>query len=187
MDTPRTTRGSDGGNETGYSRRQFVELTARLSLSAAGVLVLGGCQSAPPRPASLSAEAESPRLRVVQTPSMCQSPTYVAQDLLRSEGFTDLQYVKKPGPKWNGLAVASGEADISMHFAGPLILQIESGDPVVILAGAHIGCFELFGTDRVQAIRDLKGKTVAIPQLGSPGHAFLRTMLAHVGLDPAVD
>jgi NitT/TauT family transport system substrate-binding protein len=187
MDTPRTTRGSNGGNETGYSRRQFVELTARLSLSAAGVLVLGGCQSAPPRPASLSAEVESPRLRVVQTPSMCQSPTYVAQDLLRSEGFTDLQYVKKPGGKWNGLAVASGEADISMHFAAPVILQIEAGDPVVVLAGAHVGCFELFGTDRIQAIRDLKGKTVAIPELGGPPHVFLASMLAQVGLDHRAD
>jgi NitT/TauT family transport system substrate-binding protein len=74
-----------------------------------------------------------------------------------------------------------------MHFAGPLILQIEAGDPVVILAGAHIGCFELFGTDRVQAIRDLKGKTVAIPELGAPGHIFLASMLAHVGLDPGAD
>ena len=80
--------GSSGGDETGYSRRRFLELTARLSVSAAGMLVLAGCQSAPPRQASLSAEVESPRLRVVQTPSMGQSPQYVAQDLLRSEGFT---------------------------------------------------------------------------------------------------
>ena len=179
--------GSNGRDETGCSRRHFLELTARLSLSAAGMLVLAGCQSSPPRPASLGAEVESPRLRVVQTPSMCQSPQYVAQDLLRGEGFTDLEYVKKTGPKWNGLAVASGEADISMHFAGPLILQIEAGDPVVILAGAHVGCFELFGNDRVQAIRDLKGKTVAIPELGAPGHVFLASMLAQVGLDPQAD
>jgi NitT/TauT family transport system substrate-binding protein len=176
-----------GGDETGCNRRQFLEHTARLSLSAVGMLVLAGCQSVPPRPASLRADVESPRLRVVQTPSMCQSPKYVAQDLLRSEGFTELEYVKKPGSKWNGLAVASGEADITMHFAGPLILQIEAGDPVVILAGAHVGCFELFGTDRVQAIRDLKGKTVAIPELGGPPHVFLASMLAQVGLDPRAD
>jgi NitT/TauT family transport system substrate-binding protein len=96
--------------------------------------------------------SSSPRLRVVQTPSMCQSPTHVALDLLRNEGFADLQFVKKPSSKCNR-AVASGEVDITMHFAGPLILQIEAGDPVVILAGAHVGCFELFTTDRVQAIR----------------------------------
>jgi NitT/TauT family transport system substrate-binding protein len=152
------------------------------------MLVLAGCQgTTPTRAASLSAAVESTRLRLVQTPSMCQSPKYVAQDLLRSEGFTNLEYVKKPGSRWNGLAVAAGEADISMHFAGPVILQIEAGDPIVVLAGAHVGCFELFGTDQVQAIRDLKGKTVAIPELGGPGHVFLASMLAQVGLDPRAD
>src|SRR5712692_4437734 len=40
------------------------------------------------------------------------------------------------------------------------------GTPVVILAGEHIGCFELFGTERVHAIHDLKGKTVAVLGLG---------------------
>jgi hypothetical protein len=35
---------------------------------------------------------------------------------------------------------------------------LDAGDPVVILAGSHIGCFELFGTDRVRSIRDLKGR-----------------------------
>src|SRR5215204_1623274 len=139
-----------GGHDQGWSRRQFLEHSARLSWSAVGMLVLAGCQSVPPRPAALRADVESPRLRLVQTPSMCQSPKYVAQDLLRSEGFTDLKYVKKPGSKWNGVAVASGEADMSMHFAGHVILQIEAGEPIVVLAGAHVGCFELFGTDRVQ-------------------------------------
>src|SRR5258708_17378350 len=163
------------------SRRRFLEDVARLSVSAAGIVLLAGCQTSPSGPVAASSDLETTRLRVVQTPSMCQSPQYVAQDLLRSEGFTDLQYIKERGPKGNGVAVASGEADISMHFAGPLILQIEAGGPVVILAGAHIRCFELFGTDRVQAIRDLKGKTVAIPELGAPGHIFLASMLAHVG------
>jgi NitT/TauT family transport system substrate-binding protein len=178
---------SYGGDETACSRRQFLQLTTKLSLSAAGMLVLAGCQSLPPRPPSVRADVETTRLRVVQTPSMCQSPKYVAQDMLRSEGFTDLEYVKKPGSKWNGLAVASGEADITMHFAGPVIQQIEAGDPIVVLAGAHVGCFELFGTDRVQAIRDLKGKTVAIPEVGGPPHVFLASMLAQVGLDPRTD
>jgi NitT/TauT family transport system substrate-binding protein len=179
--------GTRSGDATRCSRRQLFEKTAALITSAGGIAMLAGCQSAPPVVGSLQADVESPRLRVVQTPSMCQSPLYVAQDLLRREGFTDLQYVKKPGPKWNGLAIASGEADITMHFAGPVILQIEAGDPIVVLAGAHVGCFELFGNDRVQAIRDLKGKIVAIPELGAPGHVFLATMLAQVGLDPRTD
>jgi NitT/TauT family transport system substrate-binding protein len=72
-------------------------------------------------------------------------------------------------------------------FVGPSIMRIDAGDPIVFVAGAHVGCFELFGTGQVRAIRDLKGKTVAIPELGSPGHVFLSSMMAYVGLDPGKD
>ena len=56
-----------------------------------------------------------------------------------------------------------------------------------LLAGVHSGCFELFGTERVRAVRDLKGKTVAVLGLGEPEHVFVSSMLAHVGLDPRKD
>jgi NitT/TauT family transport system substrate-binding protein len=51
----------------------------------------------------------------------------------------------------------------------------------------HVGCFELFGTGQIRAVRDLKGKRVAIPALGSPHHVFLASMAAYVGLDPSRD
>jgi NitT/TauT family transport system substrate-binding protein len=51
------------------------------------------------------------------------------------------------------------------HFVAPTIIRVEAGDPIVILGGLHIGCFELFGTDRVRTIRDLKGKTVAVLEI----------------------
>jgi NitT/TauT family transport system substrate-binding protein len=83
--------------------------------------------------------------------------------------------------------LAAGEADINGHFAGPLITRIDAGDPIVVLAGLHIGCFELFGTERVHSIRDLKGKSVAVWELGSSQHVFLASMLAYVGVDPGKD
>ena len=65
---------------------------------------------------------------------------------------------------------------------------MDSGDPIVFLGGVHIGCFELFGTDRVRTIRDLKGKTVAVPEVGnSPQYVFLSSIVAYVGLDPNTD
>jgi NitT/TauT family transport system substrate-binding protein len=39
----------------------------------------------------------------------------------------------------------------------------------------------------VQALRDLKGKTVAVFELGGVMHVFLASMLAYVGLDPNKD
>jgi NitT/TauT family transport system substrate-binding protein len=119
---------------------------------------------------------------MVQIPSICQSPQYIAEDLLRAEGFTDVQYVKKRGTEDIEKALATAEVDINGHFAAPLILRIEAGDPIVVLAGEHAGCFELFGSDRVQGIRDLKGKTVGVPALDSSRYVFLASMVAHVGL-----
>lgn len=83
--------------------------------------------------------------------------------------------------------LASGDVDVGLSFSGPLIIQVDAGAPIVLLAGIHVGCYELFGTDRVQAIRDLKGKTVTVTGLGLTQHVFLASMLAHVGLDPRKD
>ena len=126
---------------------------------------------------------ETTRIRLVRIPSICQAPQYVAEELLRSEGFTEVHYLQKEGTADIETALASGEADLNGHFAAPLLLRLEAGDPIVILAGLHVGCFELFGTDRVQAIRDLKGKTVAVPALDSSRYVFLAAMTAYVGLD----
>jgi NitT/TauT family transport system substrate-binding protein len=110
----------------------------------------------------------------------------VAEELLRGEGFTDVQYVKyEPGGSYQ--ALASGAADIGNDFAPLLIMHVDAGDPITILGGVHVGCFELFGTERIRTIRDLKGKRVAVRGLGSPPHVFLSTMLAYVGLDPRKD
>jgi NitT/TauT family transport system substrate-binding protein len=106
---------------------------------------------------------------------------------LQGEGFTDVQYVETATGTPAAKAVASGETHISLTFAGPLIIRLDVGDPIVILAGVHVGCFELFGTDRVRTIRDLKGKTVAVEELQSSQHVFLSSMAAYVGLDPRKD
>jgi NitT/TauT family transport system substrate-binding protein len=70
---------------------------------------------------------------------------------------------------------------------GPFLAQVDAGDPIVILAGIHIGCFALFGTDRVRSVRDLKGKTVSVTEMGSGRHVFLAAAMAWVGLDPRKD
>jgi len=141
------------------------------------------------RPGPVAAEPppETTKIRLVQIPAICQAPQYVAEELLGSEGFTEVHYVKKQGSKGIESALASGEADINMHFVAPTLIRLEAGDPIVILAGGHVGCFEVFGSDRVRAIRDLKGKTVAVSELGGPDHVFLASMLAYVGLDPRKD
>jgi NitT/TauT family transport system substrate-binding protein len=161
------------------TRREF--LHGLTLMSTAGVLGFG------PRAVTAEPALETTTIRLVKIPTICQAPQYVAEELLKAEGFTDVQYVKKKGTGGIPQALASGEADINGHFAGPLITEIEAGAPIVVLAGLHIGCFELFGTDRVHTIRDLKGKTVSVLELGSVEYVYLASMLAYVGVDPGKD
>ena len=40
--------------------------------------------------------------------------------------------------------IARGEVDFSMNFAAPLLIPMDAGEPITVLAGVHPGCFELF-------------------------------------------
>jgi NitT/TauT family transport system substrate-binding protein len=84
---------------------------------------------------------------------------FVAEEFLRLEGFTEVQYVDTGNLEQ---AVASGQVHLSQTFAAPLVTEIDRGSPVVALTGIHVGCFEVFGTDQVRTVRDLTG----------PGHSI---------------
>ncbi len=151
-----------------------------------GVAGTMGLLGWPPGYASGEPPPETSRLRIAHSPSICVAPQYVVGELLKAEGFTDIKYAKMTIA--GGLkALPSGEIDVSMGFVGPLLIQLDAGAPITALGGVHVGCFELFGTDRVRSIRDLKGKAVAITEFGAAQHVFLASMLAHVGLDPQKD
>ncbi len=162
-----------------FTRRRFL---GGLTLAgAAGFLGLH------PRPVAAERPPETTRLRLMRKPSICEAAEYVAEELLQAEGFTEVRYVNKDSLSEGEKALASGEVDITMLFTPPFLLRLEAGDPLVVLAGVHVGCFELFGTGRVRGIRDLKGKTAAVTGLGGPEHVFLASIAAYVGLDPRKD
>ena len=162
----------------GWSRREFVG-----GMTLAGTAGLLGI-----RPELVAAEPppETTRIRLVRSPAICISPLYLAEELLRLEGFTEIEYVLMTGNLFTQ-AVAAGQVDVAMNFIGPLVISVDERAPVLILSGVHAGCFELFGSERVRAIRDLKGKTVAIPGKGDPQHVFLASMMSYVGIDPRAD
>jgi len=160
-----------------WSRREFLG-TAALAGTGALLGLPSHIDTAEPPP-------ETTKIRLAyHSRSLCHAPLYVAEDFLRGEGFTDVQYVKTAVVE---KALASGEVDIVTHFCGPLAIQVDKGDPYVILSGLHPGCIELVSTDQIRSLRDLKGKTIAVTDLGGGRHAFLAVMAAHVGLDPRKD
>jgi NitT/TauT family transport system substrate-binding protein len=85
------------------SRRRFVR-----ALSCAGAATLV--------PASLARVAGSrlktTSLRLVQDPSSCLAPQYVAEELLRDEGFTDIRYFEVASDADDQKMIAGGAAGL---------------------------------------------------------------------------
>jgi NitT/TauT family transport system substrate-binding protein len=165
-----------------WSRREFL---GGLTLAGtAGMLGLSaGLVTAEPPP-------ETTRLRLFKTPGICVAPQYVAEEFLHAEGFTEVHYVATDPAKLTTSAYqlfAAGAIDIGTTFVPPFIIQADAGTPIVLLGGVHVGCYEVFGTERVRAIRDLKGKTVAVPELGGSHQLFVASMAQYVGLNPHKD
>ena len=90
-----------------------------------------------------------------------EATQYVAEDLLKIEGFSDVPYVEVP-LDLNHRVVGTDKVDISIGFIANYIVELDLDTPIMLLGGVHAGCFELFGTNRVNTIRDLRGKTVSV-------------------------
>jgi NitT/TauT family transport system substrate-binding protein len=156
-------------------------ILAALSSVACAALV------GPPRLSAQEAPPETTTIRLARSPSICIAPQYVAGELLRAEGFAEIRYVPADGGAGQSAAISRGEIDLTLHFAAPLIIPVDAGEKITIVAGVHVGCFELIAAEGIQSIRDLKGKAVGVQSLGAATHLFLSTMAAYVGLDPAKD
>ena len=140
--------------------------------------------------ASVSAEPppETTKIRFVHDPSICLAPQYLAEELLRLEGFSQIEYVSQPGDSQDpNILLDKDKADLSLDAVVGLIPALDAGRPLVVLAGIHVGCYELFGNERIRTVRDLKGRRVAITALGSGEHTYIASMMAYVGMDPRND
>jgi NitT/TauT family transport system substrate-binding protein len=159
------------------SRRDFL---AGASLAALGAL---GARA----PLADEAPPEVITIRLAKPRSICAAPQYLAKELLRAEGFADVHYLEAGWGRGHAQMIARGELDFGLTFAAPLAIGLDAGEPLTIIAGAHVGCFELLANDAVHRIADLKGKSVAVPAMGSSQHVFLASMATYVGLDPNRD
>lgn len=165
-----------------WNRRQV--LSALLAAGAGSYLGFSfqrGMAAAEPPP-----ETTTLRLRVWKP--ACWAPVHVAAPLLREEGFTDLQYVWTPGTKTVQM-FKDGALDLSPTFSALEMFHMEKQRvPIKFVTGLHVGCYALIGSERVNSVRDLKGKTVWTGSLENNGpHIFFKTIVAYVGLDPVKD
>src|SRR4051794_9462811 len=106
------------------SRRRFLA-----GLAAAGAVGLWRV-----RPAAAATDVlETTAVRIAKFPGICIAPQYVAAELLRADGFTEISYVEVD-KRSASLAetVAENKADFSLDFAAHIITAMDAGGPIKV-------------------------------------------------------
>ncbi len=158
------------------SRRRFLNYASLLGASS--LIGLPNAVSAEPQP-------EVRSIRFVGGPAICGAPETIAEDLLLAEGI-QVEYFE-PDKVRGARAVDQGLADMAMYDVHATLPVLDATGRLVVLAGIHAGCWQLFANDRVRTLRDLKGRTVAIRGIGIGDHVLLASMFAYVGMNPHTD
>jgi NitT/TauT family transport system substrate-binding protein len=168
------------------SRRRFLSnlaLAGAAGFAGLGGVGLGGSGT------SIAAEPppETTTMRMAKSTALCIAPFLVAEELLRAEGFTNIEYIPTTGGFSAAEVVARGDADLTSSFAGSVVYHMDRGLPLTALAGVHSGCYELFAYEPIRSISDLKGQRVGIQTFSSSAHLYLSIMARQIGLDPRSD
>jgi NitT/TauT family transport system substrate-binding protein len=119
--------------------------------------------------------------------SYCWAGAYIAGELMRAEGFTDVRYVEADKSVDQSEWIARGETDFSVNFPPNQIASIDAGVPIKVLTGLHSGCLELIAKESIRSVTDLRGKRVGVDGFNNSRHVWLTLMSAYVGLDPVND
>jgi NitT/TauT family transport system substrate-binding protein len=123
------------------TRRHFLTTLALGSAGLSGAPVLLAAEGPP----------ETTTVRFAKIPAICFAPQYVCDELLRAEGFKDIQYVDADfGVLSEDLG--HGRFDFASSFAPQHIVAVDTGAPICILTGVHVGCVELFSRDGLRGI-----------------------------------
>src|SRR5215467_4539162 len=115
--------------QTIQNRRRFLA-----TFAATGAAGLVGA----PTSSAQDGRLETTSIRIAKIAGICVAPQYVAEELLRQEGFTDIRYIAADAGAPAAHALVRGEIDFTANFSPPLIIPIDAGEPITILAGEHV-------------------------------------------------
>src|SRR5262245_40767989 len=97
------------------TRRAFLKTTGGAGAIAFSV--------GPVRPVVAQDQPETTKLTLANTTSLCAAPQYIAEELLRGEGFDVVRHLRLPGGPEVYRVLSTGRADIAMAFTAPFLLH----------------------------------------------------------------
>lgn len=131
--------------------------------------------------------ADSMKVRVGYIGITCEAPIFsaVEKGFFKEEGL-DVTLVKCDWKNYKDV-LALGGYDVTHHLVMYFLKPIEQGLDVKFTGGIHRGCLRVQAKidGKVRTIKDLKGKRIGVPGMGTPPFIFANRVLGANGIDPA--
>jgi NitT/TauT family transport system substrate-binding protein len=158
-------------------------MTNKLVVSAAvGTLLLAGCKRS-----SDSADGDSNKVRVGYIGLTCEAPIFTAVEkgFFKEEGL-DVSLVKCDWKNYKDV-LALGGYDLTHHLVMYFLKPIEQGLDVKFTGGIHRGCLRVQAATKggIHTVKDLRGKRIGVPGMGTPPFIFANRVLGANGIDPS--
>jgi NitT/TauT family transport system substrate-binding protein len=152
-----------------------------ISVAAITSQLLSGCG----RKDSDSAAANSNKIRVGYIGLTCEAPIFTAVEkgFFKEEGL-DVSLVKCEWANYKDV-LALGGFDITHHLVMYFLKPIEQGLDVKFTAGIHRGCLRVQAgaQSNIRSVKDLRGKRIGVPGMGTPPFIFATRVLGANGID----
>ncbi|MEG4204389.1 ABC transporter substrate-binding protein [Microcoleus sp. Pol7_A1] len=174
----------------GMSRRDFLKMTGLFSTSLGLTLAANGCQSTPPQagnslsPTPSKSSADQP-VKIGYLPITDAAPLLIAhaKKLYEAEGLT----AEPPRlfRSWAQVVEAFLARQVNVvHVLSPITVSLRYGRkfPAKVVAWNHVNGSALTVLPEVETVRDLGGKTIAIPFWYSIHNVVLQQVLKKDGL-----
>jgi NitT/TauT family transport system substrate-binding protein len=155
-----------------------------LGLAAA----IAGCKREAARPDGNSGTGpEVSKVRVGYIGLSCEAPIFTAVEkgFFKEEGL-DVEMVRCQWAQYKDV-LALGGFDVTHHLVMYFLKPIEQGMDVKFTGGVHRGCLRVQApaNSPIKSVKDLRGKKIGVPGMGTPPFIFANRVLGANGIDPA--
>ncbi len=127
------------------------------------------------------------KVRVGYVGLTCEAPIFTAVEkgFFKEEGL-DIELVKCDWKNYKDV-LALGGYDVTHHLIMYFLKPLEQGLDVKITGGIHRGCLRVQTAVNgpIRSVKDLRGKRIGVPGMGTPPFIFANRVLGANGIDPS--
>ena len=154
--------------------------TSLIAVIALIAMLVAGCNKG-------SDKTDPNKIRVGYVGITCEAPIFTAVEkgFFKEEGL-DVSLVKCDWKNYKDV-LALGGYDVTHHLVMYFLKPLEQGLDVKFTGGIHRGCLRVQAAvnGKVRTVKDLRGKRIGVPGMGTPPFIFANRVLGANGIDPS--